>query len=201
MPGAPPSRLMVEGSTGGAGLRGLEGEEPHPLAMSVLYFDNLHALQAYDDIQVGGAGQAQVTLNRTVVEQPPVPPGPAEGQRQPPAPRGDPDRPQPSRHAGRRFGRRPGSPTRGCRPQCARPQLPAVGAPASRISSRTVLASAWPLVAFITAPTRAPAAATLPSRTFCATSGLAAIASSTAAVKRAGVGDHREPAGGHHLGR
>ena len=27
-------------------------------------------LQAYDDIQVGGTGQAQVTLNRTVVEQP-----------------------------------------------------------------------------------------------------------------------------------
>jgi hypothetical protein len=83
MPGAPPSRLMVEGSTGGAGLRGLEGEEPHPMAMSVLYFDGLHALQAYDDIQVGGTGQAQVTLNRTVVEQPPAPPGTAEGQRQP----------------------------------------------------------------------------------------------------------------------
>jgi predicted MPP superfamily phosphohydrolase len=83
MPGAPPSRLMVEGSTGGAGLRGLEGEEPHPLAMSVLYFDGLHALQAYDDIRVGGAGQAQVTLNRTVVEQPAPPPGTAEGQGQP----------------------------------------------------------------------------------------------------------------------
>ena len=34
----------------------------------------------------------------------------------------------------------------------------------------------------MTAPTSAPAAATLPSRTFCATAGLAAIASSTAAV-------------------
>lgn len=70
LPGQPPSRLMIEGSTGGAGLRGLEGEDPHPLAMSVLYFDDTRALQAYDDIQVGGTGQAQVTLNRTVVEQP-----------------------------------------------------------------------------------------------------------------------------------
>jgi predicted phosphodiesterase len=80
-PGALPTRLLVEGSTGGAGLRGLEGEEPHPLAMSVLYFDPEHQLQAYDDIQVGGTGQAQVTLNRTVVDKP-TPPGTgaAEGQ-------------------------------------------------------------------------------------------------------------------------
>ena len=35
------------------------------------------------------------------------------------------------------------------------------------MSSLTRAASAWPLVAFITAPTRAPAAATLPSRIFC----------------------------------
>ena len=45
------TRLMVEGSTGGAGLRGLEDEEPTPLAMSVLYFDDTQALQAYDDIR------------------------------------------------------------------------------------------------------------------------------------------------------
>ncbi|MBQ1016799.1 hypothetical protein KBX71_02845 [Micromonospora sp. D93] len=33
------TRLAVQGSTGGAGLRGLEGDEPMPLALSVLYFD------------------------------------------------------------------------------------------------------------------------------------------------------------------
>jgi len=59
---------MVEGSTGGAGLRGLEGEEPLPLAMSVLYFDQTNTLQAYDDIRVGGTGQAQVNLERHVVK-------------------------------------------------------------------------------------------------------------------------------------
>jgi predicted MPP superfamily phosphohydrolase len=63
------TRLMVEGSTGGAGLRGLEGEEPTPLALSVLYFDDTRALQAYDDIRVGGTGQSQVTLERHVIEE------------------------------------------------------------------------------------------------------------------------------------
>lgn len=72
IPGAQPTRVLVQGSTGGAGLRGLEGEKPLPLAMSVLYFDNQKALQAYDDIQVGGTGQSQVALERHVVapEQP-----------------------------------------------------------------------------------------------------------------------------------
>ncbi|HEX5542427.1 MAG TPA: metallophosphoesterase [Micromonospora sp.] len=70
-----PTLLMVEGSTGGAGLRGLEGEHPLPLSMSVLYFDKERTLQAYDDIQVGGTGQAQVNLERHVLkdESPPEP--------------------------------------------------------------------------------------------------------------------------------
>ncbi|QOC93156.1 metallophosphoesterase family protein [Micromonospora craniellae] len=72
VPGEQPTTLMVQGSTGGAGLRGLEGEEPTPLAMTVLYFDQDKQLQAYDDITVGGTGQAQVNLERTVV-QPPTP--------------------------------------------------------------------------------------------------------------------------------
>ncbi|MBN1172333.1 MAG: metallophosphoesterase, partial [Micromonosporaceae bacterium] len=46
--------LMVAGSTGGAGLRGLEQAEPLSLSLSVLYFDQYRSLQAYDDIQVGG---------------------------------------------------------------------------------------------------------------------------------------------------
>jgi predicted phosphodiesterase len=59
--------VMVEGSTGGAGLRGLEGERPTPLEMSVLYFDPQHMLQAYDDITLGGTGQTEVTLQRHVI--------------------------------------------------------------------------------------------------------------------------------------
>lgn len=86
VPGQMATRLMVEGSTGGAGLRGLEDEDPLPLAMSVLYFDNeTRALQAYDDIKVGGTGQSQVTLERKVIEAEHQP-APAEGQRPAPTP-------------------------------------------------------------------------------------------------------------------
>ncbi|MEH0973382.1 metallophosphoesterase [Micromonospora sp. CPCC 205546] len=70
VPGKGPTQLMVQGSTGGAGLRGLEGEKPTPLSMTVLYFDQDKLLQAYDDITVGGTGQAQVNLERHVVEDP-----------------------------------------------------------------------------------------------------------------------------------
>ncbi len=62
--------LMVQGSTGGAGLRGLEGEHPRPLALSVLYFDDQQRLVAYDDIEVGGHGLSEVSLQRHIVEQP-----------------------------------------------------------------------------------------------------------------------------------
>lgn len=60
--------LMVEGSTGGAGLRGLEhADGPLPLALSILYFDKNHVLQAYDDIRVGGIGLTEVSLERHLV--------------------------------------------------------------------------------------------------------------------------------------
>ncbi|MCW3839672.1 metallophosphoesterase [Micromonospora yasonensis] len=84
--------LMVEGSTGGAGLRGLEGEKPTPLTMTVLYFDQQKLLQAYDDITVGGTGQSQVNLERHVIRDPkkgdqvPVTPTPTRGGPESPAP-------------------------------------------------------------------------------------------------------------------
>ncbi len=60
--------VMVQGSTGGAGLRGLQGEEPTPLTATVLYLDRETAqLQAFDDVTLGGLGTASVTINRTVV--------------------------------------------------------------------------------------------------------------------------------------
>jgi predicted MPP superfamily phosphohydrolase len=62
------TRLLVEGSTGGAGLRGLQKDEPVPLACSVLYFDaDTGALAAYDQVSVRGLGQAGVTIERHVV--------------------------------------------------------------------------------------------------------------------------------------
>ncbi len=66
--GGNPTFLFVQGSTGGAGLRGLEGEQPTPLEMSVLYFDPAGALQAYDDITLGGTGQAEASINRHVIK-------------------------------------------------------------------------------------------------------------------------------------
>ncbi|MEU7866052.1 metallophosphoesterase [Dactylosporangium sp. NPDC049140] len=60
--------LMVEGSTGGAGLRGLESTKPLPLALSILYFDKDRHLSAYDDIQVGGTGLTEVALQRHIVQ-------------------------------------------------------------------------------------------------------------------------------------
>ncbi|GIF10553.1 metallophosphoesterase family protein [Actinoplanes teichomyceticus] len=76
-----PTRLMVEGSTGGAGLRGLEKEDPTPLSLSVLYFDENHELKAYDDIQLGGTGQSNVEMQRNVIgldEEPATTPSPSD---------------------------------------------------------------------------------------------------------------------------
>jgi predicted MPP superfamily phosphohydrolase len=62
------TRLMVEGSSGGAGLRGLQGEEPTPLSCTVLYLDpDTGDLVAYDEITLGGLGETEVTIERTVV--------------------------------------------------------------------------------------------------------------------------------------
>jgi predicted phosphodiesterase len=61
--------LLVEGSTGGAGLRGLEGHRPEPLTSTVLYFDPVDArLLAYDRITVDGFGGTGVRIERHVVE-------------------------------------------------------------------------------------------------------------------------------------
>lgn len=64
---SPQTMLMVQGSTGGAGLRGLQQKTPVPLDLSVLYFDAKHRLSAYDDISVGGTGRSEVALQRHIV--------------------------------------------------------------------------------------------------------------------------------------
>jgi predicted phosphodiesterase len=57
--------VITQGSTGGAGLRNLEGDEPLPLEMSVLYFDpETHLLLASDDITVSGLGAESVRIQR-----------------------------------------------------------------------------------------------------------------------------------------
>jgi predicted MPP superfamily phosphohydrolase len=64
------TRLLVEGSTGGAGLRGLQQEEPVPLSCSLLHFDaTTGALVAYDRVTVRGLGRTGVTIERHLTRQ------------------------------------------------------------------------------------------------------------------------------------
>ncbi|HET6919475.1 MAG TPA: metallophosphoesterase [Jiangellaceae bacterium] len=59
------TRIMVQGSTGGAGLRALEGEEPTPVTLSVLYLDpESKQLVAWDDIALGGLGLTSAEIQR-----------------------------------------------------------------------------------------------------------------------------------------
>ncbi len=63
------TRLLVEGSTGGAGLRGLQGEEPEPLTATVLYFDpDSGELIAYDRITIDGLGETGARIDRHVID-------------------------------------------------------------------------------------------------------------------------------------
>jgi predicted phosphodiesterase len=72
------SVLLVEGSTGGADLRGLQGETPEPLTCTVLYFNpSTRALVAYDRITVEGLGQSRVNIERFVVDPPSSPSNPS----------------------------------------------------------------------------------------------------------------------------
>lgn len=59
------TRVMVQGSTGGAGLRALEKEEPTPVMLSVLYFDPATKdLVAWDDLTLGGLGLTSAQIER-----------------------------------------------------------------------------------------------------------------------------------------
>ena len=65
--------VLTEGSTGGAGLRGLQGDEPEPLTCTVLYFSrDGHRLIAYDRISVSGFGGAAARIERHVVDPAPA---------------------------------------------------------------------------------------------------------------------------------
>jgi predicted phosphodiesterase len=60
--------VVIQGSTGGAGLRGLQGESPKPLAASVLYFDGTRdRLVAVDHVSVRGIGDPGVRIERRVL--------------------------------------------------------------------------------------------------------------------------------------
>ncbi|MGP4003175.1 metallophosphoesterase family protein [Streptomyces sp. 8N706] len=64
------TRLMVQGSTGGSGLRAVEGDEPDPVEASVLYLDrDTHRLQAWDEITLGGLGRSTAEVSRHLPEE------------------------------------------------------------------------------------------------------------------------------------
>ncbi|WP_245681918.1 metallophosphoesterase family protein [Actinomadura kijaniata] len=77
------TRLFVQGSTGGAGLRGLENEQPTPIELSVLYFSRTsHRLQGWDDIRLGGLGLTSAQIERHLEPSPdrPITPTPQTPQ-------------------------------------------------------------------------------------------------------------------------
>ncbi|MGW1895361.1 metallophosphoesterase family protein [Streptomyces sp. NPDC002004] len=82
------TRLRVEGSTGGGGLRALQGRGPAPVEASVLYLDRgTRRLQAWDEIRLGGLGLSTAEVSRHLPEDnrpgsapaptPPAPPRPS----------------------------------------------------------------------------------------------------------------------------
>jgi Icc-related predicted phosphoesterase len=106
---------LTQGSSGGAGLRTLDGDSALPLQMSVLHFDDDGTLLAVDDITIGGLGERSVTVERRTPQSygkepadteppdptaPPSPAGPpgATGPPGPTAPAGGPA-PSPLRSA------------------------------------------------------------------------------------------------------
>ncbi len=64
------TRLRIEGSTGGSGLRAVEGKYPDPIEASVLYFDrDSRRLQAWDEIKLGGLGRTTAEVARHLVDE------------------------------------------------------------------------------------------------------------------------------------
>ncbi|MGY0068331.1 metallophosphoesterase family protein [Streptomyces sp. QTS137] len=64
------TRLRVEGSTGGSGLRAVEGKHPDPIEASILYFDrDTRRLQAWDAIRLGGLGLTKAEVSRHLPEE------------------------------------------------------------------------------------------------------------------------------------
>jgi predicted MPP superfamily phosphohydrolase len=75
------TRLMVEGSTGGGGLRAVEGEEPQEVSASVLYFgQDIGQLQAWDEITLGGLGLTTAEVSRHILEETGAESSPSPGE-------------------------------------------------------------------------------------------------------------------------
>ncbi|MFE3494424.1 metallophosphoesterase [Streptomyces sp. NPDC059175] len=77
------TRLKIEGSTGGGGLRAVQNQEPEKVRASVFYLDrNTRKLQAWDEITLGGLGLTTAEVSRHLATAPPSG-GPASPARSP----------------------------------------------------------------------------------------------------------------------
>ncbi|MFH9213278.1 metallophosphoesterase [Streptomyces globisporus] len=97
------TRLKVEGSTGGGGLRAVQNEKPEKVHASVLYLDrSTRRLQAWDEITLGGLGLTTAEVSRHLPEEnlkkdPPGSPSPTPSSASSsPSPTRSPGRPTPS---------------------------------------------------------------------------------------------------------
>ncbi|MFF9085609.1 metallophosphoesterase [Streptomyces sp. NPDC014991] len=64
------TRLRMEGSTGGSGLRAVEHGDPAPIEASILYFDrDSRRLQAWDAIRLGGLGLTTAEVSRHLADE------------------------------------------------------------------------------------------------------------------------------------
>ncbi|CAL9476009.1 metallophosphoesterase family protein [Streptomyces sp. enrichment culture] len=64
------TRLKIEGSTGGGGLRAVEKDEPEKVHASVLYLDrDTRRLQAWDEITLGGLGLTTAEVARRIPDE------------------------------------------------------------------------------------------------------------------------------------
>ncbi|MGW0812742.1 metallophosphoesterase family protein [Streptomyces viridiviolaceus] len=93
------TRLRIEGSTGGSGLRAVEGKYPDPIQASILYFDrDTRRLQAWDQIKLGGLGltTAEVSRHLPRENQPGATPSPTDGSPSPADGTPSPGSPSPS---------------------------------------------------------------------------------------------------------
>ncbi|THA25630.1 hypothetical protein E4198_13750 [Streptomyces sp. RKND-216] len=94
------TRLMVEGTTGGGGLRAVEDDDPQQVQATVLYLDEeTDQLQAWDSITLGGLGLSKAEVSRHL-----------PGDVNPPEPTPSPSSPSPSPSV---PGEPPGTPSPG----------------------------------------------------------------------------------------
>ncbi|MEU9984823.1 metallophosphoesterase [Streptomyces sp. NPDC050856] len=64
------TRLKIEGSTGGGGLRAVQNDEPEKVRASVLYLDrDTRHLQAWDEITLGGLGLTTAEVSRHIPDE------------------------------------------------------------------------------------------------------------------------------------